>query len=35
MKIDFDSQNNIKPPQYRLKQNAYRKSNIMGRKNST
>jgi len=28
-------QNNIKPPQYKLKQNAYRKSNIMGRKNST
>jgi hypothetical protein len=27
-------QNNIKPPQYKLKQNAYRKSNIMGRKNS-
>ena len=28
-------QNNIKPPQYKLKQNAYRKSNTMGRKNST
>ena len=28
-------QNNIKIPQYKLKQNAYRKSNIMGRKNST
>jgi hypothetical protein len=28
-------QNNIKPPQYKLKQNTYRKSNIMGRKNST
>jgi len=28
-------QNNIKPPQYKLKQNAHRKSNIMGRKNST
>jgi hypothetical protein len=28
-------QNNIKPPQYKLKQNAYRKRNIMGRKNST
>ena len=28
-------QNNIKPPQYRLKQNAYRKSNTMGRKNSS
>ena len=28
-------QNNIKPPQYKLKQNAYRKSNIMGRRNST
>jgi len=28
-------QNNIKPPQYKLKQNAYRKSTIMGRKNST
>jgi hypothetical protein len=28
-------QNNIKPPQYKLKHNAYRKSNIMGRKNST
>jgi len=28
-------QNNIKPPQYKLKQNAYRKSNIMGRKIST
>jgi len=27
-------QNNIKPPQYKLKQNAYRKSNIMWRKNS-
>jgi hypothetical protein len=27
-------QNNIKPPQYKLKQNAYRKSNTMGRKNS-
>ena len=26
-------QNNIKPPQYKLKQNAYRKSNITGRKN--
>jgi hypothetical protein len=26
---------NIKPPQYRLKQNAYRKSNIMGRNIST
>ena len=25
-------QNNIKPPQYKLKQNAYRKSNTMGRK---
>ena len=24
-------QNNIKPPQYKLKQNAYRKSNTMGR----
>jgi hypothetical protein len=28
-------QNNIKPPQYKLKQNAHRKSNTMGRKNST
>ena len=28
-------QNNIKPPQYKLKQNAYRKSNTMERKNST
>ena len=28
-------QNSIKPPQYKLKQNAYRKSNTMGRKNST
>ena len=28
-------QTNIKPPQYKLKQNAYRKSNILGRKNST
>jgi hypothetical protein len=28
-------QNNIKPPQYKLKQNAYRRSNTMGRKNST
>jgi hypothetical protein len=28
-------QNNIKPPLYKLKQNAYRKSNIMRRKNST
>ena len=28
-------QNNIKPPQYKLKQYAYRKSNTMGRKNST
>ena len=27
--------NNIKPPQYKLKQNASRKSNTMGRKNST
>jgi hypothetical protein len=27
-------QNNAKPPQYKLKQNAYRKSNIMGRKKS-
>jgi hypothetical protein len=27
-------QNNIKPAQYKLKQNTYRKSNIMGRKNS-
>jgi len=26
--------NNIKPPQYQLKQSAYRQSNIMGRKNS-
>jgi hypothetical protein len=26
-------QNNIKPPQYKLKQNANRKSNRMGRKN--
>jgi hypothetical protein len=26
-------QNNIKPPQYKLKQNAHRKSNKMGRKN--
>jgi hypothetical protein len=25
----------MKPPQYKLKQNAYRKSNIMGKKNST
>jgi len=29
------TQNNIKPPQYKLKQNAYRKNNIMGRKNTT
>jgi hypothetical protein len=28
-------QNNIKPPQYKLKQNAHRKSNTMCRKNST
>jgi hypothetical protein len=28
-------QNNIKLSQYKLKRNAYRKSNIMGRKNST
>jgi hypothetical protein len=28
-------QNNIKPTQYKLKQNAYRKSKTMGRKNST
>jgi hypothetical protein len=28
-------QNNIKPPQYKLKQNAHRKSKTMGRKNST
>jgi hypothetical protein len=28
-------QNNIKPQQYKLKQNAHRKSNTMGRKNST
>ena len=28
-------QNNIKPPQYKLKQNAHKKSNIIGRKNST
>jgi len=28
-------QNSIKPPQYELKQNAHRKSNTMGRKNST
>jgi hypothetical protein len=28
-------QNNIKPPQYKLKQNAQKKSNTMGRKNST
>jgi hypothetical protein len=28
-------QNNIKPPQYKLKQNAYRKSKTMGRKKST
>jgi hypothetical protein len=28
-------QNNLKPPQYKLEQNAYRKSNIMGRRNST
>jgi hypothetical protein len=28
-------QNNIKPPQYKLKQNARRKSNTMGRKNGT
>jgi hypothetical protein len=27
-------QNNIKPPQHKLKQNARRKSNTMGRKNS-
>jgi hypothetical protein len=26
---------NIKPPQYKLKQNAYRTSNIMRRKDST
>jgi hypothetical protein len=26
-------QNNIKPPQYKLKQNAHRKSKAMGRKN--
>jgi predicted secreted Zn-dependent protease len=28
-------QNNIKPSQYKLKQNVYRISNIMGRKNNT
>jgi hypothetical protein len=28
-------QNNIKPPQHKLKQNARRKSKTMGRKNST
>jgi len=28
-------QNNIKPPQYKLKQNTYRKSSTMGRKNGT
>jgi len=28
-------ENNIKPPQYKLKQNASRESNIMGRKNTT
>jgi len=28
-------QNNIKPPQYKLKQNAYRKSNTMGRSMAT
>jgi hypothetical protein len=28
-------QNNTKPPQYKLKQNAIGKSNTMGRKNST
>jgi hypothetical protein len=28
-------QNNIKPPQYILKQNTYRKSNTMGKKYST
>ena len=28
-------ENNIKPPQYKLKQNAYRESNVMGRKNTT
>jgi len=28
-------QNNIKPPQYKLKQNEHRKSHTMGRKNST
>jgi hypothetical protein len=28
-------QNNIKPPQHKLKQNAYRQTNIMGRKKST
>jgi len=27
-------QNNIKPPQYKLEQNAYRKSKTVGRKNS-
>jgi hypothetical protein len=28
-------QNNIKPPQYKLKQNSHMKSNTRGRKNST
>jgi len=28
-------QNNIKPPEYKSKRNAYRRSNIMGRKDST
>jgi hypothetical protein len=28
-------QNNMKPPQHKLKQNAYRKNNTIGRKKST